>query len=105
MSQKQAIGNCKVRGCLYKSGVAELADALDLKSNVQRTCGFKSHRHYKGEIAKSSNATGCNPVFRRFESDFRLHKKNNGNRSLMVRHWFVAPRMAVQFCPVTLIAE
>ena len=73
MSQKQAIDNHKVRGCLYKSGVAELADALDLKSNVQRTCGFKSHHHYLGEIAKWSNATGCNPVFRRFESGFRLH--------------------------------
>ena len=75
MSQKQAIDNHKVRGCLYKSGVAELADAQDLKSCVQRTCGFDPHRHYLGEIAKWSNATDCKPVFRRFESDFRLHKK------------------------------
>ena len=35
MSQKQAENNHKVRGCLYLSGVAEMADALDLKSNVR----------------------------------------------------------------------
>lgn len=39
---------------------------------------------------------------RRFESDFRL---NHGDRSLMVRHQFVALGMTVRFCPITFHAE
>ncbi len=57
-------GNLSVQDCAsHKASVAELVDAVDLKSIVPRTCGFESRRRYLIKSRVSGRAVSAAFLF------------------------------------------